>query len=343
MKLNTIQRKNHAMKQNMTHEMQPNDRTKSHIYQGFMTRFSTWIITCVITFVKALPVIAAGTMASSDAATLVSFTPTASGTTAAPIVGMSAAGSDYLLTGTDTTRRLAQDFTGNGKDVDGFGNPSTAKDAASFNTDYHFQLSTTDTIRQVNTTTGVSNSNFTPLNITGNTFGIGYNASTDTLGVGVTTQNGIDVHLYNTVSNLSGNTPSSTISFAFDQAQWGTPSGMDLVFAGGMYRILLGTRDQNFNFDDDPINNFVLDINGNTGLVDQYFSTAGTTNKLNDLHYDPQTGQLALGYQSGVGGGVERGFFSPIPEPSTALLGGLGALGLAMRRKRTDKVENKYD
>ena len=32
-----------------------------------------------------------------------------------------------------------------------------------------------------------------------------------------------------------------------------------------------------------------------------------------------------------------------IPEPSTALLGGLGALGLAMRRKRTDKVETKYD
>ncbi len=287
----------------------------------------------------SLPVIAAGTMASSDAATLVSFTPSASGTTAAPIVGMSAAGSDYLLTSSGSTRRLAQDFTGNNQDYNAIPTPSTAKDAASFSDAYHFQLDTNNFIRQVSTTTGDANTNFNSLNV-GGAFGIGYNASTDTLGVGVINGGNIDVQLYNTVSNLSGNTPSSTISFAFDQAQWGTPSGMDLVFAGGMYRILLGTRDFSFQGD---LYNHVLDVSGQTGLVDQYFRTSGDTNKLNDLHFDPQTGQLALGYDQAGTGWAERGLFSPIPEPSTALLGGLGALGLAMRRKRTDKVETKYN
>ena len=94
---------------------------------------------------------------------------------------------------------------------------------------------------------------------------------------------------------------------------------------------------------------------GNTAYIDYGWSTAGSvyqrifegTPAMGSLYYDSELLALNLGYTSDMGtstpiqdfgvgsfdGGVQAG--QPIPEPATMSLLGLGALAMAIRRRRS--------
>ena len=70
--------------------MERQNATKCFVLLGFISRFVTMILTYVMNVKKAsLPLVAAASVSTSPATTMVTFTPTQSGTTAAPIVGLS--------------------------------------------------------------------------------------------------------------------------------------------------------------------------------------------------------------------------------------------------------------
>lgn len=265
------------------------------------------------------------------AQTAFNFSADRSGTVAAPVYGLAATDSDYLLVHSGDTSKLPLNFTGNGQETPIFTNPFTpVKDAASLNNDYMFQLDSSGNIRQVNTLTGNTNSSFGVLSTgTSNTFGIGYDASTNRLGVGQYDGSDMTFKLYD-VSNISSG-PLSTNTFAFDSSLYGTPTGLDHARVGNSDRMFVGTMDK---FDDGEFLNFVLDL-GLDGFNDpwQYATISGNTNKLQDVNY--LDGKLALAFQSGTEGGIQvMDNFAAIPEPRFfAFIICIFTLSIVLRKK----------
>jgi hypothetical protein len=284
--------------------------------------------------------------AKSEGQIVAMFTPDQSATVSAPVVGLAATDNDYLLTTTGTTAKLPLGFSsgdyiiGGDDGLPGFSNPASAKDAASFNNDYMFQLGADNTIRQVRLSDGARININDKIGIeTGNhTFGIGYDAGTNTLGIGQFDGTDMTFRTY----DLNTFTLSDPISFNFDTSTYGTPTGLDYVVKGGSPRMLVGTRDQQASEFSTP-QNFVLDMDADSGLLGQYATIMGAIDKLKDLLYD--NGRLAVSFERAGAGYVQVGDFTVIPEPKAmGLAAGLVAFGAAAymrnirRRERLNKT-----
>jgi hypothetical protein len=262
--------------------------------------------------------------AKSDGAVIVTYTPDQSGTVQNPVYGLSSTDSNYFLSGQTGTSSLPLNFNGNNQQTPLFSNPASVKDAASLDNDYMFQLGTTGDLFKVSTVDGKLNVPFGSLSLGSSTFGIGYDALSNAIGIAQYDGTNMTFNTYNVATDTLG-TP---VSFAFDQAQYGTPTGAD--FHNG--RMLIGTRDQ-FSLETENLSNFILDMDATTGTIAQYATINGSTNKLQDLHY--ADGRLAAAFERAGQGYVQVGDFNPIPEPSTyALIGGFVAFGLAAARRK---------
>ncbi len=242
-------------------------------------------------------------------------------------VGLAATDNNFLVTRAVDTATLNQNLTG---ETYAFDNPSTAKDAASYNNSQMLQLDTANTIRKVNLSNGSSD---VALAISvPNAFGIGYDALSNIVGIGMYDNGNMT---FRRIDGTSGTQIGSDVTFTFDSNQYGTPTGLDFVVKGGNQRMLVGTRDGP-EIDFSGILNYILDMSASTGNVDQYATTLGSSLKLQDVLYLGE-GSIALSYDrpSIETGRIEVGNFAVIPEPSTLLLVGLaGAAGYLANRKK---------
>lgn len=263
-----------------------------------------------------------GSVNKADAG-LVSYSPDQIGSVSAPIIGLGETSSDYLLTTQFGVAKLDKDFNGNNQETGIFGNPQTAQDAASLDDTYMFQLSTTDGIRKVDLSNGnqVFINGQIGINAGANAFGIGYDPSSNAIGIGRFDGSTMSFSSY----DIGTGTLSPLVSFAFDPSAYGTPTGLD--FKDG--RMIVGTRDQKDN-KFAPEKNFILDMDALTGSIDQYATISGSSSKLQDVLYSD--GRLATSYKNGGTGIVGVGDFTTVPEPSSLALG-LGGLALLYRRK----------
>ncbi|MCC5840053.1 MAG: hypothetical protein JJT96_08010 [Opitutales bacterium] len=246
------------------------------------------------------------------------YEPDVSATVSAPIVGLGATESDYLLIHTGDWSELPKNFSGNNQEDVRFTNPATARDAASLDNDYMFQLGTDNNLRKVNLSTGAQtpfNSN-NSIHLGNHTFGIGYDAGTDTLGWGRFDGSEMTFATYY-VGTATFGTP---VTFAFDAALYGTPTGLDYVVKNGAARMLVGTTSSEINR--------VLDTSALTGEVGQYFTRPLNLGNLTDVVFVYDDSKLALSYNiSDFAGRLEVGDFTVIPEPNAAVwLAGLVAL-----------------
>jgi hypothetical protein len=265
------------------------------------------------------------------------FTADRSGTTLSPIYGLASTDSNYLLSSSGFTKEKELNFSNFNETeqntLPGFTHTEfPIIDAASFNNDYMFQLDSSGNIYKVNTTNGSFDTSFGTGGVvetgTSNTFGIGYDATTNRIGIGQMNGSEMKFGTYDVgTSTLSWND-----GFSFDPIQYGTPTGLDFARVGNSDRMLVGTKDGPGAFSQPA--NFILDMDFNSGNVGQYATISGTDNKLQDLHY--LDGKLALAFQDGTTGGIQvMDNFAPIPEPrSMALIAGLGALVFVFSRKR---------
>jgi len=268
-------------------------------------------------------------------ADLVAFSADQVGNVTAPVYGLGANSTNYLLTGSGATATLPKDYTGNGEDSFAFGNPDTAKDAASFDETLMLQLGGDNNVYKVDLSNGsaVSINGNPSISAGNNSFGIGYDANANVLGIGRYDSSENEMTFLTYDFNLQSFT--STNTFVFNQSQYGTPTGLDFKVVNGQQRMIVGTRDGPAeNIFSEP-RNFVLDMSLN-GSVGQHFVTSGDTYKLEDVLIDLSNDSISIGYSGDGGGRVEVGNFSAIPEVSTLVLGllGAGALGAYARRKK---------
>ena len=237
----------------------------------------------------------------------VAFNPTQTSTTSAPIVGLGATDSHYLLTNPTVTATLDRNFSGNNQEVPSITNPSYAQDAASFNNEYMFQLGVDNNIRTINLADGSYHPSMNIFSAGAYSFGIGYDFISNSIGIGNFNPN-TSVMTFS-VYSLSSGELSVLCNFPFDTSAYGTPSGLDFLTYGGELRAIVGTRDAPGENPWDSNLNYVLDMNALTGSIDQWLTTPGCGNKLQDLLYS--NGQLVLGYQSGGSGYIEAGSYTP--------------------------------
>jgi hypothetical protein len=270
-----------------------------------------------------------GSVVSAHGAFITTYSPDQTGTLSGPVEGLAATSTHYLLTNLGGSAKLDKNFDGNNQESGIFVNPSHAQDAASLNDSYMFQLGIDNGVRKVDLSTGnlVALNGTAGINAGPGSFGIGYDPVSHSIGIGNFNGSTMSFSRY----DLDTGTLTSLASFGFDTATYGTPSGLDFVNKNGNLRMLVGTRDQ-FSMETGNYSNFILDMNALTGSVDQYATTPGSTSKLRDLFY--HDGRLATGFQSGGSGNIRVGDFNVIPEPSTLLLLGAGALVVGMYRRR---------
>lgn len=275
-------------------------------------------------------------------ATHFNFTPDRSMTTPNPLFGLASTSDKYLLSGNVETGEIPIFFTESDLHTYAFDNPFTVKDSASFNDEYTFQLDTSGNIRKVNTTTGATDSSFGVVSTgTNNTFGIAYDSNANTIRLAEFDGANMKFGSY----DLGTSTLTYSDGFGFDSGQKGTPTGLGFAYKDGYERMLVGTMDGIFN---EEFQNFVLDMDFDSGEIGQYTTIPSTISKLQDVHY--LDGQLALAFQSGSFGGIQvMDNFSAIPEPKHYALGagmaallGVGASRL-MRNRRKEQFSPKSD
>lgn len=257
--------------------------------------------------------------------------------TVAPVVGLSADDTTYFLAHTDDFSTLPRNFTSSTSETPQSWDLSNVTDSASSPyADTMFQLTATGGLVLVSIETG----NELPIN------------SKPAINLGPTARGiGTDPALPDQVAfmrhdsgemtfgiyDLAADTLTLGTPFAFDTAAYGTPTGFDFALVNGHQRALVATRDGpsvNPANPDAPNRNFILDLDFTTGVVGQYATIMGSTDKLQDLLYMGE-GRLATGYLSSTTGLVQVGDFTPIPEARhTAALAGLLALTLVCLRKR---------
>lgn len=296
-------------------------------------------VRCAGQRVKAafLPVAALALCANpSMGQSVFSFVADRSGTVQNPVYGLSATDTDFYLSDQNFTRTLPLNFTGNGQDSTlanwTNGNPFTpVVDAASFDNNYIFQLDSSGNIYKVSTVNGAFDTSFGTSGVvnTGSnkSFGIGYDADTNKIGIGKLDGSDMTFGTY----DLGTSTLSWNGDFSFDTNTYGTPTGLDFARVGNSDRMLVGTEDGPGNALGP--NNFILDMDFNSGAIGQYGTITGSTDKLEDVHY--LDGKLALAFASGPEGNIQvMDNFAPIPEPrSMAFIAGLGALFVLLRRR----------
>ena len=260
--------------------------------------------------------------------TTIPFTVEQGGNVTAPVYGLAAEGTNYLLTHSGDTATLPKDFNGNNQETPVFNNPSTAKDAASFDETRMLQLATDNNVRKVNLSDGTQAliSGNQDLFVGNNSFGIGYDAAANVMGVGRydAAENEMTFLTYD--FNLQSFT--STNTFTFNQSQYGTPTGLDFAVVNGQKRMVVGTRDGPASGPLPVPRNFVLDMSLG-GDIGQHFTTLGGTYKLEDVLVDPNNNSIAIGYRRNDGnqGRVEVGEFH-ITAPDTFYVMGLGSIQL---------------
>lgn len=284
-----------------------------------------------------VPVIAAGLagMPERADADLVTFNPTQSGNVADPVYGLSATSNNYWLTYSGDVSALPRTFMGDNQEniIFGFEFPS-AMDAASFNEQFKLILSDNNNIYMVDLLGNEQNINGNPnISAGNNAFGIGYDADANVLGIGRYDAGQMTFLTY----DFNLNTFTSTNTFAFNQSQYGTPTGLDFKVVNGQPRMIVGTRDY-FDLNTELTMNQVLDMSL-TGDIGQRFTTPGGTYKLEDIHID--LNNIAIGYRrsDNLQGRVEVGEFGLIPEPGTIalmILFGSAIAGYARRNFRDD-------
>ncbi|AQQ09832.1 hypothetical protein L21SP3_01651 [Sedimentisphaera cyanobacteriorum] len=271
-----------------------------------------------------------GSAQKADGA-IVSFNPDQSTLTDRPIYGMSQATDDFYLTGNSDTFKLDKNFSGNFQETAEYSNEHTMQDAASLGNDYTLHLGIDNVIYRMDNNTG----NFAPFGSQGtlgsaglNSFGLGALASENkAYSFAVNGNNEIIGKEWDLNSLLV----TDTINFGVLGSQYGTPTGAEAYkLDNGNIGFLLTTKDAPSSRE-----NYFLDFNrdgtftGNGGLLNGAFGS------LEDLTYN--NGEIGLGYDSAFFGRVQTGQYqgTAIPEPTTALLFGLGALGAAtIRRSR---------
>lgn len=256
------------------------------------------------------------------------FSATQSGLTDQIPVGMSQTASDLYLTGADDSAKLAKSYSGNNQDTFAFNNPATMKDAATFDNSYALQLGTDNTLYKVKLSDGTlaefSPSNF-GISAGANAFGVGKLGNDFIVGY----WNGSELSTRKLDS--SSWTLGSAVTYDFNSATYGTPTGLDGAIQGSSERLLLGTQDGNSDL------NHILDYDANTGSFSgQGLSITGSAGNLQDLTYS--NGRLDAGMQfNGNDGFVATTNYTPVPEPAQiAALLGLGALGAAAYRRRKE-------
>ncbi len=274
----------------------------------------------------------AGTIAipmNSDAGQI-DYNPDQVGTVSAPVLGIGQNSSDFLLTANGSWDRLDKNFDGNNQEIPAYANSSTSKDSALFNDSYMLQLGDNNSFQKINLSDGLNHSfnGNNSLNLGVGTFGIGYDSIENKLGFARLNGSTMSFHTYDFITDSFAD----LASFSYDSAVHGTPTGLDFANADGSLRMIVGCKDQKDDFFAEE-KNFILDMNAETGSIDQYVKFNGDGEKLEDLSYDVDSQRLAIGYEAGTGGFVSNGDFQAIPEPSTMGLMGVVGLGAYLLRR----------
>ncbi|GEM_PF-4482102 len=251
-------------------------------------------------------VMLAVTAAAAGQPVAVDFTPEQSGTVQFPVRGLGATDNDYLLTHSGSTTTLDKDFDDNNQEEYAFGNPSTAQDSASYNDEYMFQLGGDYGLRKVRLSDGALTAinGSAGIHLGANTFGIGYDATLNQIGIGKFASGQMELLIY----DLESGEQSSLAEFDFDSDIYGTPTGLDWLALHGQSRALVATRDAPGENPWDADKNYILDIHAATGRIEQYFITGGSSD-LKDVLLDD--GKIALAYDAGTGGRIHVGSYTP--------------------------------
>lgn len=229
-----------------------------------------------------------------------------------PVVGLAENDNHYLLTNPGSTSTMNKDLTG---ETDAFANFDTTRDAASYDNSSVLQLSTAGALIRADSSTGAPLQGIGAMG--GGAFGVGYDAATNTIGVGLYASGMMSFRI---LDGTTGSQIGSDTTFAFYVATHGIPTGLDFVVHNHSPRMLVGTRDQKDNFFA-PEKNFILDMDATTGEIGQYSTTPGASNKLQDLLYSD--GKLVLGHQRSGTGFMQVGNYTPFSssEPFSGIPG----------------------
>ncbi len=140
-------------------------------------------------------------------------------------------------------------------------------------------------------------------------FGIGYDAGLNKLGFGRFDGSTMSFHTYDFATDQIDD----HAGFPFDSAQYGTPTGLDYVNHNGNWRMLVSTKNGPKEMPWDPSQNFILDMDAETGEVGKFKNFDGNSLKLEDLSYN--SGRLASVYEEGSTGLVQVDDFTPFTRP----------------------------
>jgi hypothetical protein len=269
-----------------------------------------------------------GSAQKADGA-IIPFNPNESALVTQPLVGMSQTDDNFMLTSQNGTYSMNKSGIGNFQETAEYSNFRSMQDAASLGNDFTLHLGIDNAIYRMDNNTG----NFAPFgsqSILGDAglgaFGLGALASENkAYSFAVNGNNEIVGKEWDLNSLLV----TDTINFGVLGSQYGTPTGAEAYkLDNGNIGFLLTTKDAPSSGE-----NYFLDFNrdgtftGNGGLLNGAFGS------LEDLTYN--NGEIGLGYDSAFFGRVQTGQYqgTAVPEPTTALLFGLGALGAATIRR----------
>ncbi len=222
----------------------------------------------------------------------------------ATIYGISANSTNYFLTSSGITYSLDKNFEGNNQETYAFDNPHTDKDTTSFDEDHMLQLGTDNNLRKINIPDGeqVFLGDEPSIHMGHNTFGIGYDANINTVGIGIYANGEMTFRRF----DMSEFEFKDDVTFPFSAAKYGTPTGLDFITTtGGDNRFLVSTRDGDYlGF----VANYVLEMSERDGIIEKIV-TDGEANTLGDILYVDNN--LILVNQSGSQGRVQIGAYTP--------------------------------
>jgi hypothetical protein len=239
---------------------------------------------------------------------------------------MSQTDDNFMLTSQNGTYSMDKTGIGNFQETAEYSNFRSMQDAASLGNDYTLHLGIDNVIYRMDNNTG----NLAPFGSQGVLGSAGLNS----FGLGaLSSENKVYSFALNGSNEIIGKewdlhslSVTDTINFGVLGSQYGTPTGVEAYkLDNGNIGFLLTTKDAPSSRE-----NYFLDFNR-----DGTFTGNGGTSfgSLEDITYN--NGVIGLAYDVGFFGLIETGDYTgtAVPEPTTALLFGLGALGAATIRR----------